>query len=97
MPRSSGRASLGSSWDDEAGEIVTHHYVNLGIAVATERGLIVPNIPDAEQLTSLSSPTRSATSPRWPARDGRHPPRSPMARSRSRTSACSASTPERRS
>lgn len=43
--------SLGSSWDDEAGEIVTHHYVNLGIAAATERGLIVPNIPDAEQLT----------------------------------------------
>lgn len=43
--------SLGSRWDDEAGEIVTHHYVNLGIAAATERGLVVPNIPDADRLT----------------------------------------------
>ena len=43
--------TLGSSWDEEAGEIVTHHYVNLGIAAATERGLIVPNIPDADRLT----------------------------------------------
>ncbi|WP_454118752.1 dihydrolipoamide acetyltransferase family protein [Microbacterium lacticum] len=46
-----GEPSLGSRWDDEAGEIVTHHYVNLGIAAATERGLVVPNIPDADRLT----------------------------------------------
>lgn len=42
---------LNSRWDDAAGEIVEHHYVNLGIAAATGRGLIVPNIRDAEQLT----------------------------------------------
>ena len=31
--------------------MVTKHYVNLGIAVASERGLIVPNIKDAQDLT----------------------------------------------
>jgi pyruvate dehydrogenase E2 component (dihydrolipoamide acetyltransferase) len=41
---------LNSRWDDEAGEIVEHHYVNLGIAAATGRGLVVPHIRDAEQL-----------------------------------------------
>ncbi|WP_439593199.1 dihydrolipoamide acetyltransferase family protein [Microbacterium sp.] len=43
--------SLNSTWDDEAGEIVEHHYVNLGIAAATGRGLVVPNIRDAQDLT----------------------------------------------
>jgi pyruvate dehydrogenase E2 component (dihydrolipoamide acetyltransferase) len=43
--------SLNSSWDEEHQEIVTKHYVNLGIAVATERGLIVPNIKDAHAMT----------------------------------------------
>jgi 2-oxoisovalerate dehydrogenase E2 component (dihydrolipoyl transacylase) len=38
---------INSSWDAEAGEIVVKHYVNLGIAVAAERGLIVPNIKNA--------------------------------------------------
>ncbi|WP_159839296.1 dihydrolipoamide acetyltransferase family protein [Nocardia sp. CY41] len=37
-------------WDETAQEIVTKHYVNLGIAVATERGLLVPNIKDAQTL-----------------------------------------------
>ncbi|MEU2043155.1 dihydrolipoamide acetyltransferase family protein [Nocardia niwae] len=37
-------------WDEAAQEIVTKHYVNLGIAVATERGLLVPNIKDAQTL-----------------------------------------------
>ncbi|WP_300266012.1 dihydrolipoamide acetyltransferase family protein [Microbacterium sp.] len=41
---------LNSRWDEEAGEIVQPHYVDLGIAAATERGLIVPNIRDADQL-----------------------------------------------
>ena len=41
------RAQL--AWDDDAGEIVQHHYVNLGIAAATERGLVVPNIRDARR------------------------------------------------
>ena len=42
---------LNSRWDEAAGEIVQHNYVDLGIATATERGLIVPMIRDAEQLT----------------------------------------------
>lgn len=42
---------LNSRWDDAAGEIVQHHYVNLGIAAATGRGLVVPNIRDAQELT----------------------------------------------
>lgn len=47
-----GRApGLNSRWDEAAGEIVQHHFVDLGIAAATERGLIVPNIRDADRLT----------------------------------------------
>jgi 2-oxoisovalerate dehydrogenase E2 component (dihydrolipoyl transacylase) len=38
-----------SSWDEDAQEIIVKHYVNLGIAAATERGLVVPNIKDAER------------------------------------------------
>lgn len=38
---------LNASWDEANQEIVTKHYVNLGIAVATERGLMVPNLKDA--------------------------------------------------
>ncbi|GHF25815.1 dihydrolipoamide acetyltransferase family protein [Pseudolysinimonas yzui] len=45
--------SLNSSWDEKAQEIVQHGSVNLGIAAATERGLIVPNIPDAASLGVL--------------------------------------------
>jgi pyruvate dehydrogenase E2 component (dihydrolipoamide acetyltransferase) len=41
---------INSSWDDAAQEIVVKDYVNLGIAAATPRGLIVPNIKDAERL-----------------------------------------------
>lgn len=44
-------------WDEAAQEIVTKHYVNLGIAVATERGLLVPNIKDA-QILNLRDLTR---------------------------------------
>ncbi|MEQ6898234.1 dihydrolipoamide acetyltransferase family protein [Microbacterium sp. KR10-403] len=43
--------SLNAKWDEQAGEIVEHHYVNLGVAAATERGLIVPVIPDADAMT----------------------------------------------
>jgi pyruvate dehydrogenase E2 component (dihydrolipoamide acetyltransferase) len=38
-------------FDAAAGEIVVKHYVNLGIAAATPRGLIVPNIKDADAMT----------------------------------------------
>ncbi|MGB3761824.1 MAG: dihydrolipoamide acetyltransferase family protein, partial [Ornithinimicrobium sp.] len=37
-------------WDEAAGEIVQRHYLNLGIAAATPRGLIVPNIKDADRM-----------------------------------------------
>jgi 2-oxoisovalerate dehydrogenase E2 component (dihydrolipoyl transacylase) len=49
--------SLNSSWDEERQEIVQHGRVNLGIAAATERGLVVPNIPDAETLPLLGLAT----------------------------------------
>lgn len=38
-------------WDEANQEIVQKHYVNLGIAAATPRGLIVPNIKDAHDRT----------------------------------------------
>ena len=40
-----------ASWDEANQEIVQKHYVNLGIAAATPRGLIVPNIKDAHAKT----------------------------------------------
>ncbi|PRZ02502.1 pyruvate dehydrogenase E2 component (dihydrolipoamide acetyltransferase) [Isoptericola sp. CG 20/1183] len=40
---------INASWDDEAREIVYKHYVNLGIAAATPRGLVVPNVKDAHR------------------------------------------------
>jgi pyruvate dehydrogenase E2 component (dihydrolipoamide acetyltransferase) len=44
-------ASLNSSWDEATSEIVTKRYVNLGIAVAGPRGLVVPNVKEAQDLT----------------------------------------------
>ncbi len=41
---------INSSWDAAAAEIVVKHYVNLGIAVAADRGLLVPNVKDAGEL-----------------------------------------------
>ena len=43
---------VNSSWDDGAQEIVVKHHVNLGIAVATERGLLVPNVKTPGELTA---------------------------------------------
>jgi pyruvate dehydrogenase E2 component (dihydrolipoamide acetyltransferase) len=45
--------SLNSRWDESRQEIVQFNYVNLGIAAATPRGLIVPNIKDADTLSLL--------------------------------------------
>jgi len=42
---------VNSSWDAAAEEIVVKHYVNLGIAVAADRGLIVPNIKNAHEMS----------------------------------------------
>lgn len=41
---------VNAAWDEAAGEIVQKHYLNLGIAAATPRGLIVPNIKDADLM-----------------------------------------------
>lgn len=41
---------VNASWDDKAQEIVYKHYVNLGIAASTPRGLVVPNIKSAHRL-----------------------------------------------
>lgn len=40
-----------ASWDQSAQEIVLHRDVNLGIAAATPRGLLVPNIKGADRLS----------------------------------------------
>ena len=45
-----GHPSLNARWDEKAQEIVQYHYVNLGFAAATPRGLLVPNVKDAEVL-----------------------------------------------
>ena len=42
---------VNASWDDAAQEIVLKHDVNLGIAAATPRGLVVPNVKGADQMT----------------------------------------------
>jgi pyruvate dehydrogenase E2 component (dihydrolipoamide acetyltransferase) len=64
---------VNATWDEAAQEIVVKHYVNLGIAAATPRGLIVPNIKDADQLTmrQLADAIGALTAT---AREGRTPP-----------------------
>ena len=42
---------INATWDEAAQEIVVKNYVNLGIAAATPRGLMVPNIKDADQMS----------------------------------------------
>lgn len=44
---------LNARWDESAAEIVQFGYVDLGIAAATERGLIVPHIREAQTLSLL--------------------------------------------
>lgn len=40
---------VNSTWTDE--EIIVHHYVNMGVAAATPRGLIVPNVKNAHDMS----------------------------------------------
>ncbi|MDO7883140.1 dihydrolipoamide acetyltransferase family protein [Salinibacterium soli] len=54
-------------------EITVHHYVNLGIAAATPRGLVVPNIKDAHTL-SLRDLAQSLEQLTITARDGKTQP-----------------------
>lgn len=43
--------TVNSSMDLDSGTATFHRFVNLGMAVDTDRGLLVPNIKDAEDLT----------------------------------------------
>ena len=64
-----------ASWDEAAQEIVLKHFVNLGIAAATERGLIVPNIKRADRM-SLRELAQALADLTATARDGRTSPQS---------------------
>ncbi|HEV7813129.1 MAG TPA: dihydrolipoamide acetyltransferase family protein [Leifsonia sp.] len=63
--------TVNSSWTDE--EIIVRHYVNLGIAAATPRGLIVPNVKEAQDMSllELAGALEQLT---LTARDGKTPP-----------------------
>jgi pyruvate dehydrogenase E2 component (dihydrolipoamide acetyltransferase) len=64
---------VNATWDDESQEIVLKRYVNLGIAAATPRGLLVPNIKDAESMSwpELATALNTLTAT---AREGRTAP-----------------------
>ncbi|HEY6480464.1 MAG TPA: dihydrolipoamide acetyltransferase family protein [Streptosporangiaceae bacterium] len=64
---------INSTWDEAAQEIVVKHYVNLGIAAATDRGLVVPSIKDAH-LLSLPDLARALAELAAVARAGRSTP-----------------------
>lgn len=66
---------VNTRWDDAAQEIVQFGYVNLGIAAATPRGLVVPTIRDADGLglADLAAAIRSLAET---ARAGRTTPES---------------------
>ena len=64
---------INSSWDEGAQEIVVKHYVNLGIAAATSRGLLVPNIKNAHAL-SLPGLARALSELATTAREGKTQP-----------------------
>jgi 2-oxoisovalerate dehydrogenase E2 component (dihydrolipoyl transacylase) len=52
--------TLNAVYDQEAGEIRLHEHINLGVAVDTERGLIVPNIKDAHAKSTLQLAVETA-------------------------------------
>lgn len=62
---------VNSAWTDE--EIIVRHYVNLGIAAATPRGLIVPNIKEAQGMTLLEL-AQALEQLTLTAREGKTPP-----------------------
>ena len=63
--------TVNSTWTDK--EIIVHRYVNLGVAAATPRGLIVPNVKDAQQM-SLLELAQSLEQLTLNARDGKTSP-----------------------
>ncbi|UED85425.1 dihydrolipoamide acetyltransferase family protein [Streptomyces profundus] len=62
-----------AAWDEQRQEIVYKEYVNLGIAAATPRGLLVPNIKDAGSKT-LPELSRALGELISTAREGRTSP-----------------------
>ena len=64
---------LNSFWDETAQQIVLKSSINLGIAAATPRGLIVPNIKGAESL-SLAELAAALTEVVTTAREGKTQP-----------------------
>ncbi|MFF2850120.1 dihydrolipoamide acetyltransferase family protein [Streptomyces sp. NPDC058001] len=64
---------VNAAWDEANQEIVLKHYVNLGIAAATPRGLLVPNIKDAHDK-SLPELSRSLSELVSTAREGKTSP-----------------------
>ncbi|WP_243226361.1 dihydrolipoamide acetyltransferase family protein [Microbacterium sp. CIAB417] len=58
---------------DDGAQINLRHYVNLGIAAATPRGLIVPNIKDAQNL-SMRELAKALERLTLTAREGKTPP-----------------------
>jgi pyruvate dehydrogenase E2 component (dihydrolipoamide acetyltransferase) len=62
---------VNSTWSGDT--IVVKNYVNLGIAAATERGLIVPNVKDAGEL-SLRQLAEALNSLVTVAKSGKTPP-----------------------
>ncbi len=71
--------SVNSSWDDAAQEIVEYADVQLGIAVASDRGLIVPVIRDANHL-AVGGLTAAIAEAAAATRDGSLPPDRPQRR-----------------
>jgi pyruvate dehydrogenase E2 component (dihydrolipoamide acetyltransferase) len=64
---------INATWDEAAQEIVVKSYVNLGIAAATPRGLMVPHIKDAVRM-SLRQLADAMTDLVSTARDGKTQP-----------------------
>jgi 2-oxoisovalerate dehydrogenase E2 component (dihydrolipoyl transacylase) len=64
---------INATWDEETQQVVFKSYVNLGIAAATPRGLVVPNVKDADALAlaDLGAAINALTST---AREGRTQP-----------------------
>ncbi|MGO2660440.1 dihydrolipoamide acetyltransferase family protein [Mycetocola reblochoni] len=62
---------VNAAWTDE--EIIVRHFVNLGVAAATPRGLIVPNVKEAQSMTLLEL-AQALERLTLTARDGKTPP-----------------------
>jgi pyruvate dehydrogenase E2 component (dihydrolipoamide acetyltransferase) len=63
--------TVNSEWTDQ--EILVRHFVNLGIAAATPRGLIVPNVKEAQAM-SLLELAQALENLTLTARDGKTQP-----------------------